>query len=240
LLTDLQCRKAKAEAKDRKLGDAGGLYLHITSKGAKSWRFGDGSIGEGLAYREGLVQVAREFYQQLWSEFPLADIREARRRYAELSAELDRYAAGEAAPIGRPAVVRTELGKVTGYLRTAGDRLRRTDVDVLEALVHFLDFATGRLFPAIETIADRAGCCTGIFFSAVVTMPASAWMSAALGSTASQSSTTCWAAARTASVSAIFSSALASIGAISASAWLSESAGAALESSVSAPAADHS
>jgi integrase len=37
-LTDAACRKAKPGEKDYKLGDSGGLYLYVTTKGAKSWR----------------------------------------------------------------------------------------------------------------------------------------------------------------------------------------------------------
>ncbi len=37
-LTDTQCRKAQPAEKDYKLADAGGLYLFVTAKGAKSWR----------------------------------------------------------------------------------------------------------------------------------------------------------------------------------------------------------
>lgn len=38
-LTDAQCRKAVPKDKDYKLSDSGGLYLFVTSKGYKSWRF---------------------------------------------------------------------------------------------------------------------------------------------------------------------------------------------------------
>ncbi len=38
MLTDQQCRAAKAEGKAVKLGDAQGLYLYITPSGYKSWR----------------------------------------------------------------------------------------------------------------------------------------------------------------------------------------------------------
>lgn len=126
---------------------------------AKPWsRVGDGSVGQGLAYRDAMIQAAKEWYQQLWREYPLAEIRAARARHAALSAELDAFTAGGASPIGRPALVRRELGEVTGYLKAAENRLRRIDVTVLEALLHTLDFATGRLDQAIETIAGRAGC----------------------------------------------------------------------------------
>jgi len=37
-LTDSQCRNAEKREKDYKLADGGGLYLYVTSKGAKSWR----------------------------------------------------------------------------------------------------------------------------------------------------------------------------------------------------------
>src|SRR3546814_20825977 len=39
MLTDLQCRKAKAAEKDYKLSDAHGLYLFVTKTGFRSWRW---------------------------------------------------------------------------------------------------------------------------------------------------------------------------------------------------------
>jgi integrase len=39
VLTDLQCRSAKAEEKARKLADGKGLYLFVTPTGHKSWRW---------------------------------------------------------------------------------------------------------------------------------------------------------------------------------------------------------
>lgn len=126
---------------------------------AKPWRpIGDGSVRQGLAYREALIQAAKELYQQLWREYPLAQVREARARHAALSTELDQYVAGGTAATGRPALIRQELGRVSGYLKAADARLRRVDLTVLEAVLQTLDFATGRLFPAIDTIASRAGC----------------------------------------------------------------------------------
>lgn len=38
MLTDAQARKAKPGEKDYKLGDSGGLYLYVTTKGYRSWR----------------------------------------------------------------------------------------------------------------------------------------------------------------------------------------------------------
>lgn len=38
-LTDTQCRRAGAQAKDYKLADGGGLYLYVTTKGHRSWRW---------------------------------------------------------------------------------------------------------------------------------------------------------------------------------------------------------
>jgi integrase len=39
MLTDLQCRKAKAADKPKKLTDGGGLHLYITPAGGKHWRY---------------------------------------------------------------------------------------------------------------------------------------------------------------------------------------------------------
>jgi len=126
---------------------------------AHPWKpIGDGSVRQGLAYREALIQSAKEWYRQLWREYPLSEVRAARARHAALSAELDNYLAGAPAPVGRPAAIRRELGELAGYLRAADARPRRVDLTVLEALLQTIDFATGKLYPAIDTIAVRAGC----------------------------------------------------------------------------------
>ncbi|MHC2432745.1 Arm DNA-binding domain-containing protein [Bradyrhizobium sp. USDA 4451] len=39
MLTDLQCRKAKATDSPIKLSDGGGLHLYVTPAGGKSWRY---------------------------------------------------------------------------------------------------------------------------------------------------------------------------------------------------------
>src|SRR4051812_19932453 len=38
MLTDLKARTAKPRDKDYRLGDSGGLYLFVTTKGYRSWR----------------------------------------------------------------------------------------------------------------------------------------------------------------------------------------------------------
>lgn len=126
---------------------------------AKPWsRIGDGTVAQGLIYCEALLQAAEELYRKHFETFTRQRIREAKQAYAAMSAELQRYIDGEPAPAGRPATLRRELGHVEGFLKKAAVRLQRTDIDVLKAAIHGLDFATGRLFPAQETIADRAGC----------------------------------------------------------------------------------
>ena len=39
MLTDTKVRQAKARSTPYKLADQGGLYLHISTTGAKSWRY---------------------------------------------------------------------------------------------------------------------------------------------------------------------------------------------------------
>src|SRR5918999_2402899 len=39
MLTDTQARQAKARSTPRKLADQGGLYLHVSVTGSKSWRY---------------------------------------------------------------------------------------------------------------------------------------------------------------------------------------------------------
>lgn len=106
------------------------------------------------------MQAAEEQYRQGWKDNPGAAVRAARARRDALEEELALYAAASPAdvPIGRPAAARMELSKVKADIERADRRLRRTDLTVLKALLHHLDFATGRLFPTLETIAQVAGC----------------------------------------------------------------------------------
>lgn len=128
---------------------------------ARPWsRIGDGSVGAGIAHSEALLQAAEEQYRQGWRDNPGAAVRAARARRDALEEELALYAAASPAdvPVGRPAAARMELSKVKADIERADRRLRRTDLTVLKALLHHLDFATGRLFPTLETIAQVAGC----------------------------------------------------------------------------------
>jgi len=125
---------------------------------AKPWRpIGDGSVAQGIAFRESLLLTAEEHYHQGWFRYPLARQREARARRAALAAEL---ATNDATPlpVGRPATIRQELAGLEQFLTGAKHRLRRIDITVLRALIRRVDFRTGRLFPAIATIAADAGC----------------------------------------------------------------------------------
>lgn len=124
---------------------------------AKPWsKIGDGSVGQGLAYREALIEVVEELHHQHSAELPRREIRERRARYDALSDELQTYVAGLEAPVGRMATIRQELAPLRAYLDRAEKRIRKIDIEILKALLKNLDFATGRLFPAIETIAARA------------------------------------------------------------------------------------
>lgn len=128
---------------------------------ARPWsRIGDGSVGAGIAHSEALMLAAEEQYRQGWKDNPGAAVRAARARRDALEEELDLYAAASPAdvPVGRPAAARMELSKLKADIERADRRLRRTDLTVLKALLHHLDFATGRLFPTLETIAQVAGC----------------------------------------------------------------------------------
>ncbi|TVV75295.1 helix-turn-helix domain-containing protein [Sphingomonas solaris] len=126
---------------------------------AQPWSpIGDGSIGHGLAHREALVRTAEELRRQLWKELPVREIRAARQRRDEAAAELRGYQDGAAAPVGRPATLRQEIERLDVVLARGHNRLQRLDVTVLQATLKFVDFATGRLFPCIETIAESAGC----------------------------------------------------------------------------------
>ncbi len=68
-LTDTQCRKAQGAEKDYKLADSAGLYLFVTTKGAKSWR---------MKYRFGGKE--RRIVFGRYPEISLAKARELRDR----------------------------------------------------------------------------------------------------------------------------------------------------------------
>lgn len=72
LLTDAQCRQAKAEGKPVKLFDSGGLFLYVTSTGLKSWRW---------KYR-----FAGKEKQLVVGRYPETGLREARRLRDEADA----------------------------------------------------------------------------------------------------------------------------------------------------------
>lgn len=71
-LTDTQARKAEIREKDYKLADAGGLYLFVTTKGAKSWR---------LKYRFGGKE--KRLVIGRYPEVSLAKAREERDRHRQ-------------------------------------------------------------------------------------------------------------------------------------------------------------
>lgn len=128
---------------------------------AKPWRpIGDGSVAQGIVHREALIDTADELRRQLRSEYPGREIRRRRRDRETLARELADLMTWSPAdvPVGRLATLRIAIEKHDTWLATAGDCLRRIDVDILRALLSFVDFATGRLFPDQETIAARAGC----------------------------------------------------------------------------------
>ena len=126
---------------------------------AKWQRVGDGSVREGIVHREALIQTGKELRHQGWKETPNQAVRDARRAHEALSAELDAILAGQAsAAPGRPAAIRNELAKACDIMDRGDRRLHHIDLIVLEAVLHYLEFATGRMFPSEDTIAERAGC----------------------------------------------------------------------------------
>ena len=126
---------------------------------AKWRRVGDGSVREGLVHREALLQTGKELRHQEWKETPNRMVREARRAYEALSAELDAIVAGQAsAATGRAAAIRIELAQAKAVVDRGNDRLQRVDLFVLEAILHHLEFKTGRMFPSEDRIAELAGC----------------------------------------------------------------------------------
>lgn len=95
-LTDAACRKAKPREKDYKLSDAGGLYLFVTTKGARSWRF---------KYRFG--EKERRLTFGLYPEVSLLDARDRRdearklvREHKDPGVELAKVKAAAQAPTG--------------------------------------------------------------------------------------------------------------------------------------------
>lgn len=131
-----------------------------TDAKAQPWlKVGDGSVTQGLMHCEAKIEAAEQLRRQLWQEFPVAEVRRRRQERAELAAELATLMAQSPAdvPIGRPATLRIEIAKHDQWLEQADGRLRRIDVNVLRALLSFLDFATGKLYPRHDKIAERAG-----------------------------------------------------------------------------------
>jgi hypothetical protein len=125
---------------------------------AKPWKpIGDGSAGQGLAFRDALVQAADELRHQQWRELPPAEVRAAEGKRPLIAGELERHEAAADSPPGARAALRLELQAIDALIVRARRALRRIDIVVLRGLVHFLDFATGQLFPTYETIAATAG-----------------------------------------------------------------------------------
>lgn len=126
---------------------------------ARPWKkLGDGSVAQAIVHREALMQTAKEQRRQDWQDLPNRKVRELRAQRTELAAELARFTADGSAPIGRPAAVRHEIDKIDATLARAERRLTRIDLNVLDALLGLIDFATGALFPTYETIAELAVC----------------------------------------------------------------------------------
>lgn len=79
MLSDLACRKAQPAERDRKLHDGQGLYLFVTTKGAKSWR-----------WRYRFAGKERKLVFGLYPEVSLAQARQMRAAArAELAQGLD-------------------------------------------------------------------------------------------------------------------------------------------------------
>jgi hypothetical protein len=73
-MSDVQARKAVAGEKDYKLADSNGLYLFVTTKGFKSWRY---------KYRFGNKEKRLTFGR--YPEVSLKEARERRNRARVLS-----------------------------------------------------------------------------------------------------------------------------------------------------------
>ena len=126
---------------------------------AQPWKkVGDGSHAQGVIHREALVQSAKEQRRQDWKELPNRRLRELRDMRDQLAAELAALIAQGHAPIGRPAMIRHEIERLDATIARADGRLTRIDINVLEALLSKIDFATGALFPSYDTIAEWAVC----------------------------------------------------------------------------------
>lgn len=153
--------------------------VDVNHPDANRWaRIGDGSVAAGLAHREALVETAEQLRHQQWRENPYRDLREARIERDAAAAELAELETRSPAevPVGRPAVLRQRLEQLDVKLEAADRRLRRTDITVLRALLTFLDFKTGRLFPAIASIAAKAGCHENTVKTALVRLKANGFI----------------------------------------------------------------
>lgn len=131
----------------------------ISDQRAQPWRkVGDGSYAQGVMHREALIDTAIELRRTLRVEYPRAEVRSRRRERDNMAAELAALSDRSPAevPIGRMASLRIAIGRHDEWLEHADGCLRGIDIDVLRAVLTFIDFATGRLFPSHEAIAAEA------------------------------------------------------------------------------------
>ena len=74
MLTDLTCKKAKPESKNRKLRDGKGLYLFITKTGGKSWRYDFKVKRPNNTFKNGTMVLG---------SYPALSLADARQKHAE-------------------------------------------------------------------------------------------------------------------------------------------------------------
>jgi hypothetical protein len=123
-------------------------------------RLGDGSVKQGLIYKETLMDTGDALRRDLWAKYPRAEERRRKHEISQLEAELAQLLTlpRTEIPIGRPAAIRIVIAGHEAWLKHAEARLRRIDIDVLRGLLSYLtNFMTGALFPSHGAIAAAAG-----------------------------------------------------------------------------------
>jgi hypothetical protein len=156
----------------------------VDDERAKPWsRIGDGSAAYVLVWKESLLVAAdavrkHEYARQREGVPFTATLREGSKAMTIVAARGARFRIGklvkgpgivpgtfivkvEGSPLGHEVTLNRQAQRSAGEVELTLwiDRLQRTDVTVLAAVLeHLKDFATGRLFPALDSIAEVAGC----------------------------------------------------------------------------------
>lgn len=140
MLTDVACRKALPGEKDRKIPDAHGLYLFVTAKGTKSWRWKYRYAGKEKKLNFGL--------------YPSVSLNRARQLRDEARAELAQGLDPSIERKRRKAVAVAESLETFRQVALAWHKQRAKTLNARYA-EQILDRLTENVFPAIGALPVR-------------------------------------------------------------------------------------